>query len=347
MDDVDGRGAVGDQLAMRTLVVAAAVAYLLQPVAASAQSLTTEATVTSGYSSDEIAASATQVRAFGEATAGIRFFGEVAWASSSDDDSDAFGAAYPYGGRVQVIEAYGERVFRPRDGIVAVRAGRFRPPFGIYSGSDHAYTGYLRAPLIRYDGYFALSNTFLEHGADLVVGVPRLTVETSVGVPADVGNAIRRSGTDTVVRVQSFGGPVIVGVSHVRTSPYQPARFARGRSRFTGIDVRWMREGVQFRGEWIGGRPFDGTTTTGWYADWIVHRVAMGPITAVARIERLDYEAAPPRALHSTRQTLGGRIRLFEGLSAQVNVVHSAGVLEAYRPTAMDVGVTYSLRRRF
>src|SRR5207248_2068319 len=134
--------------------------------------------------------------------------------------------------------------------------------------------------LIRYDGYFALSNNFLEHGAEVVVGVPRLTAAVSVGRPADVGSAVRRPAVDSVIRFQSFAGPFIAGVSYIRTSPYMPKSFAFGQSVFTGIDLRWMHNGVQFRGEWITGRPFDGTTTKGWYADAIVHRAAMGPVTA-------------------------------------------------------------------
>jgi hypothetical protein len=31
----------------------------------------------------------------------------------------------------------------------AFKAGRYRTPFGISSGSDHAYMGFQRAPLVR------------------------------------------------------------------------------------------------------------------------------------------------------------------------------------------------------
>ena len=106
-----------------------------------------------------------------------------------------------------MIEAYGERTFQPRQGLIGIRVGRYRTPFGISSASDHAYIGFLRAPLIRYDDYFALSNSFLEHGADVIVGTPRLSLEASIGVPADVGTVQRRSGVDTVMRGQSVFGP--------------------------------------------------------------------------------------------------------------------------------------------
>ena len=332
---------------MKGLVAALIVACAFWPDIAGGQTMTAEAAVSAGVSTEEISAAAVQVRAFGDVKAGIRFFTETAWATRSSDHSDAFGAAYPYSNRLQVIEAYGERIFRPSNGLVGIRAGRYRTPFGISNGSDHGYTGFLRAPLIRYDGYFALSNNFLEHGVAVVAGVPRLTAEASVGHAADVGSAVRRPGIDTVVRVQGFVGAFVVGASHIRTSPYMPERFATGRSVFTGIDVRWMRDGVQLRGEWLSGRPFDGTSTTGWYADAIVHRVGMGPLTAVGRIERLDYNTTTAFALHAHRQTIGARIRIYNGLAAQFNLVHQNGGLSEQRPTALDVAITYSVRHNF
>jgi hypothetical protein len=237
-------------------------------------------------------------------------------------------------------------MFRPQGKIVDLRGGRFRPPFGIYNASDQAYVGFLRAPLIRYDDNFALSNNFLEKGAAIVVGVPALTFEASVGRPGDVGEAARQPGLDTVVRAQGSAGPFIVGLSHIRTRPDQTGSFVQGRMEFTGLDLRWMRGGVQLRGEWITGQPFDGTTTTGWYADAIVHRVAMGPVTAVARIEQLDYDTRPPFDLHRRRQTLGARIRIREGLSAELNVLHQTGQPDDSRQAAVDIGVTYSVRMR-
>lgn len=319
-----------------------ALASLMATGPVAAQSLTTEAAMTGGLSSDGVSAAATQLRAFGDANFGLRYFAEAAWAQT-DGDADAFGAAYPYHGRLQLIETYAEWWTATRL-LTGIRAGRYRTPFGISTASDHGYNGFLRAPLIRYDNYYALSNNFLEHGIDVVAGVPQLTVEASVGRPADVGAAVRRAGTNRVVRVQTTMGSAILGASHIRTSPYQSPRYAFGRAEFTGIDVRWMNGGVQFRGEWIGGRPFDGTTTTGWYADAIVHRRSMGPVTAVARVEQLDYNTTPERSLHAKRQTLGARVRVGEGLSAQVNLLHHAGLHRQPHRTSLDIGLTYTVR---
>jgi hypothetical protein len=333
-------------MAMRFLPVAFCGALLVSAPTAQAQSLVVDANQTVGFSTEDVEAVATQLRASGEIVAGIRFMVEGAWAARSDTLTDAFGAAYPYTSRVQVIEAYGERMFQPRRSLVGIRLGRYRTPFGISSASDHAYIGFLRAPLIRYDGYFALSNNFLEHGADVIVGVPRFSLETSVGVPADVGTAERRPGTDVVMRGQGTLGAMIVGVSYITTNPYQPAFFAHGRAVFKGIDVRWMRDGVQARGEWIAGRPFDGTSTTGGYADLIVHRPAMGPVTAVLRGERLAYDAKPPFDLYAQRYTAGARIRVFQQLAAQIELVHQTYELPQRHPTALDVALTYSVRSK-
>jgi hypothetical protein len=328
--------------------IAIAAVGLLPPPCARAQEPTTEASMSTGISTeDSTAAVATQIRAFGAARPGIRYYAEGSWARRSEDESDAFGAAYPYSNRVRVVEAFGEWMVSPRRALVAVRAGRYRTPFGISAGSDHAYTGFLRAPLVRYDGYFALSNNFLEHGVDVMLGTPGLSVETSVGRPADIGLA-RRPGIDAIVRVQGYVAGLIIGASHIRTQPYQPAEFATGRAEFTGLDARFTRSGVTLRGELVAGRPFAGVTTVGWYGDAILHRVAMGPLTAVARVEQLDYDTPfVAFALHTKRQTLGARVRLRDALSLQVNLLHQTGQLNSeYGPVALDVGFTWTVRRR-
>ena len=333
-------------MAVNRFTVAVLVAVVLHASVARSQPMTVEAAQTAGYSTEEIAAVATQLRAFGELTpARVRFNVDAAWGTRSAGGSDVFGTAYPYEGPLQIIEAYGERTFLPGRALFGVKAGRYRTPFGISSASDHAYLGFMRAPLIRYDDYFALSNTFLEHGVDLIAGTPHLSLEASVGVPGDVGESIRRPGLNTVLRGQTAFGAMIVGVSRITTQPYQNPRFAHGDTVFNGIDVRWMRDGVQARGEWIDGRPFDGTTTTGGYLDLIVHRPRMGPVTAVARAERLFYDAAPPFAMAVRRYTAGTRIRIIDQLAAQVALVHQSRQIPQRRPTALDLALTYSLRR--
>jgi hypothetical protein len=104
-----------------------------------------------------------------------------------------------------------------------------------------------------------------------------------------------------------------------------------------------MKGGVQLRGEWLAGRPFDGTHTTGGYLDVLVHRRRMGPVTAVARFEALDY-AAGRFSQYQRRATIGARIRVTQGLAAHVNLMHHPGALYTSTETAADVALTYTLR---
>jgi hypothetical protein len=323
-----------------TLVVAAVV---VNAASASAQSVSAEVVQTIGHSTDATSAVATQFRLFGEAWSGVRFTAEGAWADRSASTADTFGAAYPYDGRLKLIEAYADRVFQPAGGLVVVRAGRFRTPFGISSASDYAYSGFLRGPLMRYDNYYALSNNFLEHGATVTAGVPRLFVQAALGAPADVGAAVRHPGLDSVVRAQASFGPFVIGASHISTNPNFPRRYAHGRATFTGVDGRWMHGGVAVKGEWLDGQPFDGTRTYGGYIDLSVHRPSLGPVTAVARAERLDYIVESPRAVNAVRYTAGARIRMFDALAVQANVVRQSGI-KSQGKGALDVAVTYVLR---
>lgn len=331
---------------MKAVGLAAALVVLLAHAAAHAQTASVELTQSGGVSTEEVAAAGTQLRVFGELPARVRFTVEGAWGARSVDEGDFFGGAYPYHNRVQVIEAYAERTFRPGPALLGIRVGRYRTPFGISAGSEHAYFGFLRAPLIRYDDYYALSNDFLEHGIDVIAGTPHLTLEASAGAPADVGEAHRRRGLDTVVRGQAHRGALIAGVSYIRTRPYQSPLYARGRARFTGADVRWMRGGVQLRGEWISGRPFDRATTFGGYADLIVHRPGMGPMTAVFRAERLVYDAAPPYSFGAHRYTGGARVRVRGNLAVSAAlVVHRSDARGLESHTSLDLGVSYAVRR--
>ena len=327
---------------------------------ARAQTLSTEVDLTAGYSAEEIGGASSQARVFGEAPGKIAFFAELTWGDRWASDapvqnggifgmdpmgSDVFGAAYPYRDRPLLMEAYAERHLSPRGTVFGLRAGRFRTPFGIYSRSDYGYTGFLRPPLIRYDGYYALSNNWLEEGVMVTAGRPELFVEASLSRPHDAGASQRRAGTDGSIRAQAYRGPLIVGVSHMRSNPYLPTFFASGRQAFTGIDVRWSHpSGVQARSEVIRGQSFEGVSTTGWYVDGILHLRRMGAVTGVARVESLDYDASPPFARFAQRATIGGRIRLPGPITIQVNYLRQRGDLPHIKKQSIDFSATYSIR---
>jgi hypothetical protein len=331
-------------MAIARPVLATLFLLALAPGLARAQSISAEVDGTAGYSTEDVKAAATQLRIFGEAIDGWRYYAEGSWADVWGPKSDAFGAAYPYNNRFRPMEAYVERTFRPGRYIAGVKAGQYRTPFGLSSRSDHGYTGFLRAPLIRYGSNWALGNTFFDGGVSAMAGVPRLFAEMSVARPRDEDSYKRRSGWDTAMRVQGAMGDVIAGVSHIRMPPAERFTKARGNAEFSGLDVRWMRGGVLLRGEYIDGRPFDGVRTFGGYIDAIVHRPFMGPVTAVARAERLDYVAGKSSD-YPRRYTTGARIQLASTVVGHVNVVREMAHRTHPSMTALDLGVTISGRR--
>lgn len=325
-------------------LAAAMIVYTAETVpTVAAQSITTEADITAATSTQDVKAAATQMRAFGDLR-GWRFYGDGSWAITQGQKSDAFGASYPYEPKFHPMELKIERIIIKDQRLLGVRAGRYRTPFGMYSGSDQGYIGFLRAPLMRNSYYWALSNNYLETGASVTAGTTWLSTEVSTSVASDEDAFARPGGVNNVVRVQGAGGGWIAGVSYIRTRPSRTRPFAKGRAEFAGVDLRWMKNGVQLRGEVIEGRPFQGVRTRAGYADVLVHRPAMGPVTAVARIERLDYFAGPfsefPR-----RYTAGAKIRLTQGLTAQVNYIHQpfAGIADLGH-RSLDVELTYSIR---
>jgi hypothetical protein len=327
---------------LRRFVLILALAAPALPAAA--QTPTTEVDVTAGHSTDRVDAASSQARVFGDAPAGWTYYLEAAFAQSWGRDSDAFGAAYPYEGGFHPIEAFADRMFDRGPWMAGIRAGRFRTPFGISTRSDHAYNGFLRAPMIRHGQFWALSNTSLEAGATITAGVPRLFMEATVGAPQDIDDYARGSGVDRIFRVQGSAGPFVVGVSHSDTQPSEWFSFARGRARFSGVDVRWMAAGVLLRGEWISGRPFDQGHTSGGYADAIVHRPFMGPVTAVVRVDRVAYDAGPFSS-YPHRYTAGARVRLASMLVAQANVIHQPVDPRLPSISALDVALTLTARK--
>jgi hypothetical protein len=282
---------------------------------------------------------------FGDVGAGWQYFLEASWAQQWGKTSDAFGVAYPYDQRLRPSEAYVERTVLHGPYIAGVRAGLFRTPFGLSGRSDQAYNGFTRAPLIRYPGYWALSNNNLEGGVSVMAGTPRLFAEASVGTPGDQDAGYqRRDGVDSTVRVQGTIGGLIIGVSHVHTQPSQFYSFATGTSVFTGVDVRWMYDGVMLRGEWIDGHPFDSARTFGGYVDALVHRPAMGIVTAVFRVERLDYEAGT-HSSYPRRLSVGARVRFSSIVSGQVNLIREPADVRLPATSAVDFSLTFSTRR--
>jgi hypothetical protein len=331
-------------MAMRAAALAGA-AIVLTAGVASAQSITAEADLTAGFSTENVRAGSTQVRLFGASASDWRFLTEVSLGGTEGHQSDAFSAAYPYDRRIRAMEGYVEKTFQPGRYIAGFRAGRYRTPFGIYSRGEYGYSGFVRPPLIRYGREFALSNTSLEAGVNLIAGVPQLYGEASFAAPSDEGELHRHRGLDTTLRVQGYYKGIVAGMSRLHSAHNRELdAFAYGDQTFTGFDARWMYAGLQMRGEWIFGASFEGVRTKGGYIDLSVHRRAFGAITPVARIERLDYDAGP-FSFYDRRFTAGARVHLLQWLTGQINVIHQPGGLATGRVNVVDAGFTVSVRR--
>ena len=94
--------------------------------------------------------------------------------------------------------------------------------------------------------------------------------------------------------------------------------------------------------------------TDGWYLDGIVHRRFMGPVTAVVRAERLRYASPRPFTYRddtftewiADRQTVGARVRLPAGFTAQAGLLHQSRLLAHSSPVALDLAMTWSRAAR-
>jgi hypothetical protein len=281
------------------------------------------------------------MRTFGEAGSGLRYYVEASSAGRVRPTGDAFAGAYWYGNGVRLTEAYLERPLASSRLVAGVRVGRYRTPFGISGRGDHAYNGFLRPPLVRYGYYQGPSNYWLEGGVNAYVGIPRLQLEASLGAPQEDLEA-RRGGPSLALRVQGHSGPFVAGISYLRTHPYPSRAFVRGTGEYRGVDVRWLRDGVQLRAEWIDGRNFERARSSGWYVDATLHRRALGAVMPVARYDEYRYTRSGYHSKHK-RVSVGARLRLTDSLTANVNLVNEPDLTERSN-NAIDVGITHSMR---
>jgi hypothetical protein len=119
--------------------------------------------------------------------------------------------------------------------------------------------------------------------------------------------------------VQASVGDVIVGASYIHTQPFKEQFWAHGDTEFSGS----TRAGCAAASSCAA----SGSTATvrghenlRRLRDVMVHRQFMGPVTAVLRAERLDYEA--DRFSSYPRATPRAQSRLSSMLVAHVNVLH-------------------------
>ncbi len=191
--------------------------------------------------------------------------------------SDAFGVAYPsQTSDVRPMEAYVKTV---RSGRSLIERPGWPLPHAVprLSAAAHGYSGFTRAPLIRYGGNSALSNTALEADASVLVGVPSLTVEAGLGRPPDLCAFLGPRRSTGVIRARCSTYLSDCRVSHINTRAHAEGPWVRGRTTFTGVDGRSIQQSIRCAAS---GLPACRGTRgqRGGHIDVTVHRVRMGPV---------------------------------------------------------------------
>ena len=123
-------------------------------------------------------------------------------------------------------------------------------------------------------------------------------------------------------------------MSFLKTQPDTTTDWVRGQGRFGGVDARWMRGGLQLRGEVIWGNAYDNSGMRGWYVDALAHRRDLGPVTPVLRVEQYRWWAGEYRTTWK-RLTAGARIKLTQATTLQINLLRQP---ELHRDQEQRVG---------
>src|SRR5207244_12199251 len=86
------------------------------------------------------------------------------------------------------------------------------------------------------------------------------------------------------IRVQHYGGPLIIGLNALREHARDPVSGELRTARFLGLDFRYSRASVILRGELVSGH-LPGGSPQGYFVDLLYHPSALGRATLVARTE--------------------------------------------------------------
>jgi hypothetical protein len=216
---------------------------------------------------------------------------------------------------VEVYEAYGEW----EAGRQRFRIGQFQVPFGIYNRSELYYVGLVYDPLIR---YYPIQGPHLEDSAS---GLEYLRTEGPWQVEAalfgrgsDVG-AVVPHGDEGSLRIQRYTGPLIIGVSALRTQAGEEETEYHGEGYSFGVDFRFSRPALILRGEVVAGH-VPGGSPEGFYLDALYHPVQFGRFTLVGRTEAV--RGQPVNGGLYTRETVGLKWDAMPGIAVALNQLY-------------------------
>ena len=168
-----------------------------------------------------------------------------------------------------------------------MRAGRFRTPFGLHGRRTRLH-GFLRAPLIATRFHWALSNTFLEHGVNVMVAPTRCQFRIHGGASG------RRWRTAAPRRLDQVCAQGYHGDSSSATATSDAAYRTPAMPRARRLQRRRRPPGCAAACSCAVNGSTDSRATACTRA--ALHRRLRqsqrdGPITALARMEVLDYDA--------------------------------------------------------
>jgi hypothetical protein len=218
------------------------------------------------------------------------------------------------------------------------RWGRFQAPFGIHNRSELYYVGLIEDPLIKY--YPTRGPHLIESasGLEYVGARGSWQLEGSLFSHRGPGGVIP-SGDEGAVRIQWFGGPLILGASLFRERRLPGEAGDGGDARFLGLDWRLSRPAWIVRGELVTGR-VAGASPGGFYLDLLYHPVSLPRITFLGRTEAVYGQRGGGSG---RRQTVGLKWQFYRETALAINQVFGSSRLSE-EPTGTTLFVWYTHR---
>ncbi|MDO8586503.1 MAG: porin [Armatimonadota bacterium] len=186
----------------------------------------------------------------------------------------------------EIKEAY---LDTKRKGL-AVRAGKFRTPFGIHQPAEIDYFGFINRPIAKDAPAAGMSLSRASNGVRFSTGKPEMEIQLSIlDGTEEMNSAV---GRNVLFRAQRYAGHLITGFN-----AYQGHNADAQRFNVWGVDWRYSKPHLIVRGEALKGS-LGPDRLQGGYVDVFYHFATIPALTLFARMEALSE--------NSTRAVTGG-----------------------------------------
>jgi hypothetical protein len=215
---------------------------------------------------------------------------------------------------LELYEAFGELGRGKRRG----RLGQYEIPFGNHNRTELYYTGLINQPLIRYYPSRDPSIGQSAEGIAYLGSMSSWQVEAALFGERESLESTVPPGGHGAIRVQHFGGSLILGASVLSVRiPDQDAQY-RGTGHFYGLDFRFSHPAMVLRGELVAGDVPDGSPE-GFYVDILYHPEWLGRVSFVGRTEAV--QGQPRNGSTLRQQTIGFKWQLIRSTTLALNQV--------------------------